>query len=52
MSNNELSLTADKKRSIALKICYVYDLDPLTVMLMTPFFLMIKETFIDEIASH
>ncbi|MDY6339457.1 MAG: carbohydrate ABC transporter permease [Saccharofermentans sp.] len=48
MSNNELSLTADKKRSIALKIVTYTISILLTIMLMTPFFLMIKETFIDE----
>ena len=48
MSNNELTLTADKKRSIALKIITYTISILLTIMLMTPFFLMIKETFIDE----
>ena len=43
MSTNELTLSADKKRSIALKITtYVVSI-LLTVMILTPFYYMIRE---------
>lgn len=43
MSTNELTLSADKKRSIALKITtYVVSIF-LTVMILTPFYYMIRE---------
>ena len=48
MSNNELTLTADKKRSIALKIITYAISIALTVLLLTPFVMMIRETFMDE----
>lgn len=43
MSTNELTISADKKRSIALKITtYVVSI-LLTVMILTPFYYMIRE---------
>ena len=43
MSTNELTLSADKKKSIALKITtYVVSI-LLTVMILTPFYYMIRE---------
>ena len=53
MSTNELTLSADKKKSIALKITtYVVSI-LLTVMILTPFYYMIREIlFIKSTVVH
>lgn len=43
MSTNELTLSADKKKSIALKITTYVVSTLLTVMILTPFYYMIRE---------
>ena len=49
MSTNELTLTADKKRTIALKITtYVVSI-LLAMLILSPFILMLYETFGEEI---
>ena len=49
MSTNELTLSADKKKSIALKITtYVVSI-LLTIMILTPLYYMLKSTFGEEI---
>ena len=49
MSNNELTLSEDKKRTIALKITtYVVSI-LLTIMILTPLYYMLKSTFGEEV---
>ena len=49
MSNNELTLSEDKKRTIALKITtYVVSI-LLTIMILTPLYYMLKQTFGEEV---
>ena len=49
MSTNELTLSEDKKRTIALKITTYVVAILLTIMILTPLYYLIKSTFGEEI---